>query len=88
MPVIRSKDGTPLDWETTGKTMLRIFKQAQEIPNIFDEFKFLDEREKVLRQSSDFSFSHRKPNYQQFNWPPMYMQQPMMPMCTKELGKE
>lgn len=26
MPVIRSKDGTPLEWEIAGKAMMNIFK--------------------------------------------------------------
>jgi len=42
MPVIRSKDTTEVDWNQTGKTMLQIFKEANNRPSIFDDFPIMD----------------------------------------------
>lgn len=54
LPVIRSKDGTTLEWEKTGKKMLEIFQKAEKEPNIFNDFEFLEEREQSLRAMRDY----------------------------------
>ncbi len=43
--MIRSKDGTKVDWEKTGKKMIEIFKNASDEPNIFNDFEHMDKRE-------------------------------------------
>ena len=45
MPVIRSRDGSKLDWETAGKKMIEIYQQANNEPNIFNDFEYMDNRE-------------------------------------------
>lgn len=48
LPVIRSKDCTEIDWNSNGRQMLQIFKEAPVHPNIFQEFEYMDYREDWL----------------------------------------
>eukprot|EP00825_Cyclidium_porcatum_P039217 TRINITY_DN46_c0_g1_i2.p1 TRINITY_DN46_c0_g1~~TRINITY_DN46_c0_g1_i2.p1 ORF type:complete len:373 (-),score=59.23 TRINITY_DN46_c0_g1_i2:676-1794(-) len=61
LPVIRSKDGTKLIWEETGKKMLDIFQKADKEPNIFNDFEIMEEREQGLRSMRDQQISQNKP---------------------------
>jgi hypothetical protein len=66
MSVIRSKDGTQLDWNQTGKRMLDIFKTAPKDKNIFNDFELMDFRESILRQWRQNYYQHG--NYYPYNY--------------------
>ena len=49
MPIIRSKDGTEIEFNKNGREMLKIYQKSQNEPNIFQDFEFMDRREDWLR---------------------------------------
>lgn len=60
-PVTHHRDGTRLDFET-GLKMLKIFSQANNNQNIFEDFPFMDEREEKMRVERDIMDSVSEPS--------------------------
>ncbi|EGR27167.1 YTH YT521-B-like family protein, putative [Ichthyophthirius multifiliis] len=65
LPVSRSKDCTEVDFQQTGKRMLQIFQESDQKQSIFQEFTFMDEREKMLRQMRQYNSFNNNNFYNQ-----------------------
>jgi hypothetical protein len=48
--VTRSRDGAQVDWQHSGKEMMKIFEDASEANSILNDFSELDLREQHLRE--------------------------------------
>ncbi|KRX03029.1 hypothetical protein PPERSA_08104 [Pseudocohnilembus persalinus] len=52
-PVNRSKDGTEIDWKSTGLPMIQKYKEDKSSKSIFNQFQIFDQREQFQRWRYD-----------------------------------
>ena len=55
----RSRDGSEIKYEPSGKLALETFKKEQGQSSIFEAFQYMDEREMFLRKHLSMSQSER-----------------------------
>lgn len=75
-PVTTLRDGTRLSFET-GMEMLKIFTSTQTTSSIFDDFKYMDEREESLRSEREMNTLFQKSYSQMFGITPTEQSAPL-----------